>query len=422
MATAKNDGKRRDSNNQILPENVTQRKDGTYMWRKSVDGKQYCEYSRTLNGIKQKRNKALYEIEHGTYKGKRARVQESVELARKDITLNEWFFQWEKAYRIGKVKNNTLQHNHHTYMTRYSDTIGRKKIGDIKQIDIAMICQQMRDEGLTYTTIHRYTMLLSVMFGAAVDNGLIDSNPAQGALQIRKDDNKDERRVLTVDEQKRFLEFVQNDDYYRKYYSMFAVAFGTGMRCGELTGLTWKDIDFKKREIDINHAISHQKNYVEVSKGNISIDTPKTKSSIRKIPMIDEVYRELEYLKKHGKKSNIVINGYKDFVFVTSNGTPYINQNINKTLYQIVDKMNGIELYKAARWGGEPVLFERFSSHAFRHTFATRCLEKGIQPKVVQKLLGHASIKMTMDLYTHVTEEYTLNEIRKLEEEKPESL
>lgn len=419
MAIVKNDGKRRDSNNQILPENVIQRKDGTYMWKKSIDGKQYCEYSKTLNGIKQKRNKALYEIEHGTYKGKRAKVRESVELAKKDITLNEWFFQWEKAYRIKKVKNNTLQHNHRTYMTRYSDTIGKQKIKEIKQIDITMLCQQMRNEGLSYNTVHRYTMLLSVMLEDAIKNGLIEINPAKGALQLRKDAKK-ERRVLTENEQNRFFEFVRNDEYYRKYYSMFVVAFGTGMRVGELLGLTWKDVDFDKREIDINHAISHQKNYVENSKENVSIDTPKTKSSIRKIPMIEDVYTELQYVKKNGKKSKASINGYKDFVFVTSGGTPYCCQNINKTLYHIVDKMNEREHWNKERFGKEPEYFERFSSHTMRHTFATRCFEKGIKPKVVQKLLGHASIKMTMDLYTHVTEEYTLNEIKKLEDKEGE--
>ena len=84
--------KRKDKDGRILPENVTQRKDGTYMWRKSVNGKNYCLYAKTLGEIKQKRNVALGEIEKGEYKGKYEKMKEEREFAQKDITLNEWFF------------------------------------------------------------------------------------------------------------------------------------------------------------------------------------------------------------------------------------------------------------------------------------------------------------------------------------------
>lgn len=88
--------KRKDKDGRILPENVIQRKDDTYMWKKSINGKQYCEYARTLGEIKQKRNKALGEIEAGTYRGKREKIAEDKGQAKKNITLNEWFTQWEK--------------------------------------------------------------------------------------------------------------------------------------------------------------------------------------------------------------------------------------------------------------------------------------------------------------------------------------
>ncbi len=93
--------KKRDSNGKILPENVTQRKDGTYMRRKSIDGKKYCVYGKTLGEMKQKRDIALGEIRKGEYKGKHGKMREEREPAKKDVTLNEWFSQWERAYRIG---------------------------------------------------------------------------------------------------------------------------------------------------------------------------------------------------------------------------------------------------------------------------------------------------------------------------------
>ena len=104
--------KKRDREGRILPENTTQRKDGTYMWRKSIDGRKYCIYGKTLGEIKQKRDVALGEIRKGQYKGKHKKMREEKELAQKDITLNEWFFQWEKVYRVGNIKDNTLNNNH----------------------------------------------------------------------------------------------------------------------------------------------------------------------------------------------------------------------------------------------------------------------------------------------------------------------
>lgn len=407
---------RKDNEGRILPENVIQRKDGTYMWKKTISGRQYCEYSKTLNGIKQKRNEALYKIQNGTYKTKKERTKEQKIQAEKDITLNEWFFKWEKAYRVGKVKNNTLQHNHRTYMSHFSNTIGTRKIKDIKQIDLVTLYQEMKARGLSSTTVHRYSMILLNLFTTAVDNGLISINPAQGALHIRREEiNKMERRVLTAQEQERFLEYVKRDDYFRKYYSFFVVAFNTGMRVGEITALTWSDIDFENRVIDINHAMSYQKNYVENKKSEMLIDTPKTRASIRVIPMVKEVYRELQYVKQYGKKSTCIINGYKDFVFVTSTGVPYLSSNIGKSIKAIVDKMNDREAELARREEREPEYFEQFSPHSIRHSFATRCFEKDIKPKVVQKLLGHSSIQMTMDLYVHVTEDTKIAEICKLE-------
>ena len=147
--------KRKDKDGRILPENVTQRENGTYMWRKSIDGKSYCLYGKTLGEIKQKKDVALGEIRKGEYKGKHDRMREERELAKKDITLNEWFFQWEKAYRVGNVKESTLNENHYTYMKCFSDNIGRMKIKDIHQIDITNILNGLNKNGLSYNTLNR---------------------------------------------------------------------------------------------------------------------------------------------------------------------------------------------------------------------------------------------------------------------------
>lgn len=139
------------------------------------------------------------------------------------------------------------------------------------------------------------------------------------------------------------------------------------------------------------------------------IGPPKTKSSIRRIP----INKQCEIaLKKQKLQYNVVIGrmtakpipGFEDLLFTTKYGTP-----INSEIYSgaIINQIN------LCRDNLEQM--EYFSGHCFRHTFATRCFESGIQPKTVQMYLGHASLKMTMDLYTHVLDEHKREEMLKLD-------
>ena len=404
--------KKRDSNGKILPENVTQRKDGTYMWRKSIDGKKYCVYGKTLGEIKQKRDIALGEIRKGVYKGKHEKMREVRELAKKDITLNEWFSHWERAYRIGNVKESTLNNNHRQYMKHFTGTIGRMKVKDIRQIDITNILNSLNESGQSYSSLTRYAGVLSLMFDDAISNGLADGNPAKGALKVRKQETK-EKRVLPEQEEQRFIEFVKNDSNYKGYAPIFIVGFGTGMRIGEILSLTWKDIDFKNDSISVNKTLCKVSDYVKQGgKTYFTITTPKTKNSIRDVPMLGKVKEALlEQRKNRDKLNAISIDGYKDFVFTGRTGNVFYSENIRTAIKRIVGRIN-----KAEAEGREPVIFEAFTPHCMRHTFATRCYEKGVKEKVVQKILGHSKIDMTLNVYTHTTDEMIEEDLRKLED------
>ena len=408
--------KKRDREGRILPENMTQRKDGTYMWRKSIDGRKYCIYGKTLGEIKQKRDVALGEIRKGEYKGKHKKMREEKELAQKDITLNEWFFQWEKVYRVGNVKESTLNTNHWQYMTYFSDTVGRMKIKDIRQIDITNILNQLSREGQKYNSLTHYVVLLSLIFKDAINNGLIDKNPVKGALKVRKEAAR-EKRILTEQEEERFLTFVENDSLHKNYVPLFIVGFGTGMRIGELLSLTWKDVDFQKEVIHVNKTLVYLSDYIKQGgKMRFTITTPKTEKSTRDVPMLGKVKEALLVQQKNRKKSNkLSIDGYKDFVFISKTGNVFDPGNIRLTIKRIINKMNQKETELAEAEGREPVIFDYFTPHCMRHTFATRCYEKGVREKVIQKILGHSKLDMTLNIYTHTTEEMIEEDIKKLE-------
>lgn len=408
--------KKRDREGRILPENTTQRKDGTYMWRKSIDGRKYCIYGKTLGEIKQKRDVALGEIRKGQYKGKHKKMREEKELAQKDITLNEWFFQWEKVYRVGNVKESTLNTNHWQYVTYFSDTVGRMKIKDIRQIDITNILNQLSREGQKYNSLTHYVVLLSLIFKDAINNGLIDKNPVKGALKVRKEAAR-EKRILTEQEEERFLTFVENDSLHKNYAPLFIVGFGTGMRIGELLSLTWKDIDFQKEVIHVNKTLVYLSDYVKQGgKMRFTITAPKTEKSTRDVPMLGKVKEALLVQQKNRKKSNkLSIDGYKDFVFISKTGNVFDPGNIRLTIKRIINKMNQKETELAEAEGREPVIFDYFTPHCMRHTFATRCYEKGVREKVIQKILGHSKLDMTLNIYTHTTEEMIEEDIKKLE-------
>ncbi len=408
--------KKRDREGRILPENMTQRKDGTYMWRKSIDGRKYCIYGKTLGEIKQKRDVALGEIRKGEYKGKHKKMREEKELAQKDITLNEWFFQWEKVYRVGNVKESTLNTNHWQYMTYFSNTVGRMKIKEIRQIDITNILNQLSREGQKYNSLTHYVVLLSLIFKDAINNGLIDKNPAKGALKVRKE-AASEKRILTEQEEERFLTFVENDSLHKNYVPLFIVGFGTGMRIGELLSLTWKDVDFQKEVIHVNKTLVRLSDYVKQGgKTRFTITTPKTGKSTRDVPMLGKVKEALLVQQKNRKKSNkLSIDGYRDFVFTSKTGNVFCPGNIRLMIKRIINKMNQKETELAKAEGREPVIFEYFTPHCMRHTFATRCYEKGVREKVIQKILGHSKLDMTLNIYTHTTEEMIEEDIKKLE-------
>ncbi len=225
-----------------------------------------------------------------------------------------------------------------------------------------------------------------------------------------------EIRVLTLEEQKEVVAHARE----RLYENLILVALGTGMRSGELLGLTWEDVNFKEREIYINKTLVHIKE-PQTKKYVFKYQTPKTKNGTRTIPMQESVYNALKQQHLKLKEMQIAssdwspLNGFDNLVFVGKNGKPITEHQFQVTLNWIENVINKERMEIAEKTGTvfEPI--SHFYPHALRHTFATRCFEAGIDAKVVQGYLGHYSVSITLDIYTHVTDDKSKIEMNKLE-------
>ena len=186
------------------------------------------------------------------------------------------------------------------------------------------------------------------------------------------------------------------------------------MRIGELAGLKWSDIDWNKKVINVKRTLVYQKYDDDIQK-EFHIEQPKTKTSKRSIPINKQCEMALkrQYVQKmvitsKAPKSKTPRDEFKEFLFTTKFNTPLNSQTVCDSIKKIVDEIN------LTRDTLDEM--ETFSPHCFRYTFATRCFEAGIQPKTVQSYLGHATLQMTMDLYTKVMPSYMVNEMDKFSE------
>ena len=250
----------------------------------------------------------------------------------------------------------------------------------------------------------------------AVDDDIIRKNPAKDALGDNGEPAK-EKMALTPSQQNRLLSFVEQSSVYNVYLPMLQIMIGTGCRCGELIGLTWADVDMEKKEVSISCQLIY-KNYGDGYKFHVS--TPKTDAGIRKIPMSETVYKAFAAQKRQNFLQqiprNVEIEGRTDFIFMSKNGRPLMPSAVNNVLYNIVAAYNKQETEQAKKEKREAECMPSISAHTLRHTGCTRMAEQGLDMKVVQYIMGHANIGVTMEVYNHITERARIeNEIAKMD-------
>lgn len=392
----------KDLKGNTLPDGIVQRKNGNYRGRFQYKGEIYTRDNADLKELIQQMEELRYEVKHGL-KGKGD-----------NVTLNAWFDVWLNTHKRKSIKEST-QVRYDDFYRRYMEKqIGRYRVADFNPMILERLLQDMADKDYSTKTIRDVYNILNAMFKYAVHNRLITFNPCAG-VDIPKTKTKP-IRVLTVEEQREVLEQAKG----RLHEHLIVTALGTGMRGGELLGLTWDDVDFQKREIHVNKTLVYIKD-LETKKYVFKYQTPKTKNSIRIIPMQESVYKALKRQRIQKKEMQMLsdkwepLSGFENLVFVGKNGKPIMEHSFQVTLDGIEKAINKERRKRVEKEKTEFIPIQHFYPHALRHTFATRCFEAGIEAKVVQGFLGHYSIAITLDLYTHVTNDKAKTEMDKLQ-------
>ena len=375
---------------------ITQRKNGTYQGRyKDRFGNSKTIYSKKLSELR--KDLAVKIAESETFVS-----------VRETVKLDNWFNQWIKIYKEKSVRPNTLREYTHIYNKNISPFIGNRNINSLVKSDIQRIITLAHTNGYGYERQNKIKVRLSDLMARSREDNLILKNSVLGAKVIDKKESK--AKSLTLEEQNIFFEYCKNTFYD----NMFNVAVNTGMRPGELFALTESDIDFENGFIDVNKTLVYQK-YLTDTRKTFHLEEPKTKQSYRKVPInsVCKIYLERQIQQKAIVSSKRP-KEQNDFLFTTKYNTPINSVIYSDAIHAVIREINLLRPNND--------LFKNFSGHTFRHTFATRCFEHEIDPKVVQSYLGHASVKMTLDLYTHVTKEKSFNDIEKLVDNTPNNI
>ena len=302
------------------------------------------------------------------------------------ILLNEWLETYQKEH----IKARTYSRYQGLISMHILPALGATNISELGRREIQEFLTQQKKDGnirngekLSTTSANMMLSVLNLAFEYACDMEYIEENPC---LRVRRTKAETKRvEAFTVEEQRAIeSEIARSDD--RRLHGVLLCLY-TGLRIGELLGLTWDDVDFTKGVIKITKTVYREKD--ENGIWQLCVDTPKTKASDRVIPLP-------EYITNMLRQDSVIAK------------TPYIVENKKGERMSIRSYQYLFE--KLTERAG----VRKLNFHALRHTFATRAIECGMDIKTVADIMGHKNASITLNRYAHCMLDHKIEMMQKL--------
>ena len=395
------EGKRRDTKGRVLRSGETQQKDGRYRYTYYIKGKQYCLYSWKLEdtdrlpagkrhcvSLRSQIKELNRSREQGiAFKGNKLSV----------LGLVEKYLEIQNANE--KIRTSTKAGYRTSWKHIREDSISSVRIDKIKKSDAKRWIISLREKGFGYSTISSIHGVIKPAFQMAVEDDLILKNPFDFMLTDLIENNSKKRNALTIEEKDSLLEFIKNDTYYRQYYDAIVILIETGLRIAEFCGLTSDKVDMKNRMIKIDVQLHKDKQ-------GYYLEKPKTTAGFRTVPMTDKAYESFSQLiqNRTKKQAERNIGGQKNFLCFDRNDLPRYGTQWDKIFENIWKKYQN----------SHKTTMLKVTPHICRHTFATNMAIRGMNPAILKQILGHDDISTTFSIYTHIKEDNSMEEFKKL--------
>ena len=348
---------------------ISRRKDGRWEARyyvQTVNGpERKCLYGKTRAEARDKLAKALSDRIDG------------IVYDDENVTLGEYLDGWLKGSVYGSVQQSTYDRDTNLVNNHIKLVLGGLKLKKLNSAHVQGFYRDRLDAGLSASTVHKMHDILRRALAQAAKWHLVPRNVADTVKPPRPAPK--EIHALSADETRRLLEAAVED----RLEALYVLAVHTGMRQGELLALRWQDVDMENAVVSVRRTLTR-------SGGRVVFGEPKTKKSRRSIRLTPQAVEALKsHLERQLRDMEILGDHYQDqgLVFTTNTGGPINPSNLRQRSFAPLLKRAGLPHMRL---------------HDLRHTCATLLLTRGVHPKFVQELLGHATIAITLDTYSHI--------------------
>ena len=358
---------------------IYKHKDGRWLGQVSLgydaDGKRIRKSfsGKTRKEVADKIAAALHEVTTGTY------------IEPTTITLGEWLDRWMTSYKKAQLKQSTYESYDSMIETYIKPVLGDVPMAKLQGPMLQDFYNEQLESGrrktkggLSNRTVRYLHSIIRQALQKAVKENMLPRNPADTTNPPVAKSGQVE--PLTKDQLLTFFETAKDD----RLYAAYVLAATTGLRRGELLGLCWDCVDLKGGVITV------QRQLLALEDGPTMDDGTKSKRGRRSIALTDDATRELKaHRKRQAQEMLLIGEAYQknNLVFAEADGT-YLDPREFTKHFQRLLKQAGLPKVRL---------------HDLRHTHASLLLARGVHPKVVQERLGHSSITMTLDLYSHLT-------------------